>query len=92
MLMNAIVCENDFVDKLVAAGCITEPQRKYLLNTVQPRERNEKLLDFLRRRSVADFNKFIILLANEQPHLAKLLTTDGGEILILMSVHCMLYA
>ena len=49
------------------------------MNIVQPRERNDKLLEFLTRRSVADFQKFINVLAEEQVHLVRLLVTDGGE-------------
>ena len=60
-------------------GCITWPQRDFLVNTLQPRHCNEKLLEFLTRRSVADFKKFINVLAKEQAHLVPLLVTDGGQ-------------
>jgi len=68
-----------FVDELGAVGCITWPQREHIINLVQPRDRNDKLLEFLTRRSVDDFNKFINVLAREQPHLVSLLVTDAGE-------------
>jgi len=48
------------------------------MNIVQPRDRNDKLLEFLTRRSVADFKKFINVLAREQAFLVPLLVTDGG--------------
>ena len=49
------------------------------MNIPQPRDRNDKLLEFLTRRSVADFHNFITILAKEQAHLVPLLVTDGGE-------------
>jgi len=46
---------------------------------IQPRDRNSKLLDFLGRRSVADFEKFVRVLAKYQAHLVQLFVSDGGE-------------
>jgi len=51
------------------------------MNIVQPRDRNDKLLEFLTRRSVADLKKFINVLAKQQAYLVPLLVTDGGETL-----------
>jgi len=59
-------------------GCITWTQMEHLRHIVQPRDRNDKLLEFLTRRSVADFNWFRKVLAKYQPHLVHLLVTDGG--------------
>jgi len=78
-LMNLIAADSAFVDELGAVGCITWPQREHLVNIVQPRDRSRKLLEFLTRRSVADFQKFTKVLAKEQAHLVPLLVTDGGE-------------
>jgi len=78
-LLDRIVADVAFVSELATAGCITWPQREHLMNIVQPRDRNDKLLDFITRRSVADFQKFINVLAKEQAHLVPLLVTDGGE-------------
>ena len=61
-------------------GCITWPQRDHIIHIAQPRDRNAKLLELITRRSVADFNKFINVLAKEQAFLVPLLITDGGEI------------
>lgn len=66
-----------FLTELTAVGCITWPQREHLVNLVQPRERNEKLLEFLTRRSVDDFENFIKVLSKEQAHLVPFVT-DGG--------------
>jgi len=77
-LLDRIVADVTFVDELGSVGCITWPQREHIVNIPQPRDRNDKLLEFLTRRSVADFQKFINVLAKEQAHLVPLLLTDGG--------------
>jgi len=67
-----------FLTELATAGCITWPQREHLLNIIQPRDTNDKLIEFLTRRSVADFNKFINILSKEQAHLVPFLVTGEG--------------
>ena len=78
-LLDCIDPNHAFVTELGSVGCITWPQREHIINIVQPRNRNDKLLEFLTRRSVADFQKFINILAKEQAHLVPMLITDGGE-------------
>jgi len=68
-----------FIHELAVAGCITWPQREHLINIPQPRDRNDKLLEFLTRRSVGDFENFIKVLSKEQAHLVPFLVADGGE-------------
>jgi len=68
-----------FVTELATVECITWPQRDHIINIVQPRDRNDKLLEFLTRRSIDDFNNFIKVLSKEQTFLVPLLVTDGGE-------------
>jgi len=79
-LVDRIDAGSAFITELASptVGCITWPQREFLVNILQPRHCNEKLLEFLTRRSVADFQKFINVLAKEQAHLVPLLVTDGG--------------
>jgi len=81
-LLDRIVADTVFVTELAAVECITWPQREHLINIPQPRDRNDKLLEFLTRRSVADFEKFIKVLSKEQSFLVPLLLTDGGEKLL----------
>jgi len=78
-LLDLIDPNRVFLTDLATAGCITWSQREHIVNIVQPRDRNDKLLEFLRRRSVADFNRFINVLSREQAHIVPLLLTDGGE-------------
>jgi len=70
-----------FVSELASpeVGCITWPQRDHLVNIAQPRDRNDTLLEFLTRRSIADFKQFTRVLAKYQAHLVPLLVTDGGK-------------
>ena len=80
-LLDLIHSNDAFVSELAspAVGVITWRQRDHLMHIVQPRDRNDKLLEFLTRRSVADFEKFTKVLSKEQAHLVPLLVTDGGE-------------
>jgi len=82
-LLDLIDPSNAFIDELGAVGCITWSQREHIVDTVHRRDRNDKLLEFITRRSVADFNKFINVLSKEQAHLVPLLLTDGGETFLL---------
>jgi len=78
-LLDRIDSSNAFVDEIGAVGCITWPQREHIIEYAHLRDRNDKLLEFLTRRSVADFKKFINVLAKQQAYLVPLLVTDGGE-------------
>ena len=78
-LLDLIDPNHAFITELANVGCITWSQREHIVNIVQPRDRNDKLLEFLTRRSVADFNKFINVLSKYQAHLVQLMITDGGE-------------
>ena len=79
-LLDLIVTHHAFVTELATAGCITWSQSEHIIAILHSRDRNDKLLEFLTRRSVADYQKFISVLDKEQAHLVPLLTTDGGEI------------
>ena len=79
-MLDHIVADVPFVTELATVGCITWPQRDQIINIDQPRDRNKKLLEFLTRRSVTDFQKFVNVVSKEQAHLVPLLVTDEGEI------------
>ena len=85
-LLDRIDPNHAFVTELGSVGCITWSQREHIIDTVHRRDRNDKLLEFLTRRSVADFQKFINVLAKEQDHLVSFLLTDEGET-YFVSVH-----
>lgn len=78
-LLDLIDPDLAFITKLASptVGCITWPQRQQIINIVDSRDRNDKLLEFLTRRSVASFKQFIKVLSKYQPHLVPLLVTDG---------------
>jgi len=66
-----------------AVGCITWPQRDHLVNIIQQRDCNYRLLEFMTRRSVADFKQFTRVLSKYQAHLVPLLVTDGGKTFLM---------
>jgi len=74
-----------FVTELASpeVRCITWPQRQHIIDIVQTRQRNEKLLEFLTRRSVASFKQFIRVLSKYQKHLVPLLVIEGGETFLM---------
>jgi len=76
---DSLVTDVAFVTELASAGCITWSQREHLNNMLQPRDRNVKLIEFLTRRSVAHFQKFVSILAKEQPHIVSQFLSDGGK-------------
>ena len=80
-LLDLIDSSVEFVSELAspAVGVITWSQREHLVNIPQPRDRSNKLLDIMTRRSVANFKQFTRVLANYQAHLVPLLATDGGK-------------
>ena len=90
-LLDRIDADVAFISELAAVGCITWPQREHLMYIRQPRDRNDKLLEFLTRRSVADFNKFISILAKEQSYLVPLLLTGEGKIINCQPKKCNAY-
>jgi len=87
-LLDYIDSNDSFIAKLASpqVGCITWPQRNHLMSIVQSHDRNDKLLEFLTRRSISDFEKFIKVLAIEQAHLVPLLVTNRGEIIHVSDV------
>jgi len=80
-LLDLIDPNHAFVTELASpvVGCIRWSQRQHIIDIVSSRDRNEKLIDFLTRRSVDHFTKFTRVLAKQQKHLVQLLVTDKGE-------------
>jgi len=75
-LLDNIDSNNSFLAELASPqiGCITWRQREHLVNIVQPHDRNDKLLEFLTRRSVSYFQTFINILVSHIWYLCWLLT------------------
>ena len=91
-LVDLIDSNESFISELAspAVGFITWSQRDHIKPMPQSRDRNDKLLDFLTRRSVRDFKSFIKVLAKYQPHLVTLLETGGETIhrvIVFLSDH-----
>ena len=70
---------SDLLDHLWAEKCISSRQRQDIRDESKASARNELLLDIFTKRNYRDFVKLIHWL-NElgQPHVAKMLTQDGG--------------
>jgi len=82
-LLDRMKTDVAFLTELATAGCITWPQRQHILDLIHERDRNDKLLEFITRRSVADFEKFIKVLSKEQAYLVPYLVTDGGKMFLI---------
>jgi len=81
-LLDLINFDHAFVSKLVSRGCITQRQGEHLLNIGQPRDRNNKLIEFLTRRSVASFKEFTKVLSEYGVCLTLLLGNAGETVFI----------
>ena len=80
-LLDCIDSNNVFLSELArpSLGVITWPQRDHLVHIPRRRDRNDRLLEILARRSVADFHKFTTVLSKYHVHLVPQLVRDGGE-------------
>ena len=87
-LLELIDSNDAFLAELASptVGAITWRQRQHLVELVHSCDRNDKLLEFITRRSVADYQKFIKVLSKYQQHLVPLLITDGGEIFLVVLI------
>jgi len=88
-VLDRITSDSVFLTELANAGCITWSQREYLMDLIPRRDRNERLTEFLTRRSVADFQKFMNVLAKEHDFLVPLFLTGEGE--YILAVQSWLY-
>ena len=90
-LLNLMDPNNAFITELASpqVSCITWPQRQHIIDIVQSRDRNDKLLEFLTRRSVADFEKFIKVLSKEQAHLVPFLIHNRGDTIFICNFSCL---
>ena len=86
-LLDRIDPNNAFVTELANVGCLAWRQREHIISLGTSYDRNDKLLEFLTRRSVADFQKFINVVAKEQPHLVPLLLPEGGQYILFHLVY-----
>ena len=87
-LLDLIDSNDAFLAELASptVGAITWRQREHLVELVHSRDRNDKLLEFITRRSVADYQKFTTVLSKYQHHLVPLLVTDAGEMFLVVLV------
>ena len=78
-LIENIDCGDELLAELSKESCLTTLQKRSIRDEVHESTRNERLLDIMSCKSIAEFNKFMRCLANTgQRHLVALLTTDSG--------------
>jgi hypothetical protein len=76
-----------FIEELYRVGCITWRQKDDLDATYKTAEKNEKLLHFLKRRSVDAFNNFVDCLnKSKQQPVAEILMESGGKLEDMLSI------
>ena len=87
-LLELIDSNDAFLAELASptVGAITWRQRQHLVELVHSCDRNDKLLEFITRRSVADYQKFIKVLSKYQHHLVPLLITDAGDVFLVVLI------
>ena len=82
--MKVIDPNSGIIDRLYDNKCFNSYHKDYIEHGVGKFDKVDKLLDIMRRRSVADFNKLVHALdTGGQPHLAKMLKQGGGKFIIL---------
>jgi len=88
-LLDLIDSNDAFLAELASptVGAITWRQRQHLVEFVHSRDRNDKLLEFITRRSVADYQKFTTVLSKCQHHLVPLLVTDAGKMFLVVLIN-----
>jgi len=86
-VLDRITSDSVFLTELANVGCITWSQREYLMDLIPRCDRNERLTEFLTRRSVADFQKFISVLAKEHDFLVPFFLSDEGEYIVAASLY-----
>jgi len=71
--------DSDLMFDMRAADCLSSLQIDYLSELSHTIERNSKLLDMMKRRSISEFHQFIKCLEKNQRHLVPFLTGDEGN-------------
>jgi Caspase recruitment domain len=73
-----LLCIDDkLIEALISKECLTLTQLESL--TGSPVERGVRLLDMIKRSSIATYNRFVQCVELEQPNLAMLLTGQAGK-------------
>ena len=78
-LIKFLDADSDLLCEMRATTCLSSEQIKYLTELHHGNDRNEKLLDMVQRRSVAQFYQFIECLGKTQRHLVPFFTGDKGS-------------
>jgi len=71
--------DSDLIGDMRATDCLSRRQIDHLYELPYEGERNNKLLDMMKRRSISQFNQFIECLDKNQRHLVPFFTGDEGN-------------
>lgn len=71
--------DDDLVDEMKLRRCLTPEVLEKLTTDDFMCDRNKKLLDVVRRRSIGSFNLFVECVRSVQPHVVPLLTGKEGN-------------
>jgi len=79
-LVKVIDPKPGFINRLYANGCFNEEHKEHIECGEKVSDKVDRLLDIVRRRSVADFNKLVeALYSDDQPVVAKVLAEREGK-------------
>jgi len=78
-LNELLYTDSDLIGDMRETDCLSRLQIEYLYELSHRLERNSKLLDMMKRRSVSEFNQFIECLEKSQRHLVPFVTGDYGN-------------
>jgi len=83
-LVQLIDPDRGIINRLYEKRCFNSHHKEYIECGVGKLGKVGKLLDIMRRRSFANFNKLADALDRDgQPHLAKMLKQGGGKFIIV---------
>jgi len=83
-LVKLIDPDRGIINRLYDKQCFNSHHKEYIECGVGKLGKVSKLMDIMRRRSFANFNKLADALDTDgQPHLAKMLKQGGGKFIIL---------
>jgi len=90
-LVELLDTEYDLLLDMRTTNSLSGEQITYLKEVTHKRERNEKLLEMMKRRSISQFNEFIACLEKTQRHLIPFLTGDEGNFISAIILYFRVY-
>ena len=86
-LLDLIDHKFDILDKMLADGVITARHKEYIDAGSKDSEKNARMLDIIKRRNVAQFNKFAEIVGENQTELIKILHRGGEPLCFTLTAY-----